>query len=207
MLQELRDISSMAIEHFDEKIATNIKKNLYTIKNPHLQIPSKLKELGLGTAISEWVAVMDTGLISDSLIPTDYIVDIQQPSTSNASSHMVNVSIKKVTETPTTTSSKSSNSCKKNLLSLDKKYSQILNKQSKLIKKQSKQIAKLASNLKYMKRRLDESETKYRELSANISHLKCDPNGKDVVAPAAGSASTSRTRNVALNLKRRLNQK
>uniref|UniRef100_A0A182INV5 Uncharacterized protein n=1 Tax=Anopheles atroparvus TaxID=41427 RepID=A0A182INV5_ANOAO len=38
VLQELRDISSMAIEHFDENIAGRLKK-LMNVHNPHHQVP------------------------------------------------------------------------------------------------------------------------------------------------------------------------
>lgn len=45
-------------------------------------------------------------------------------------------------------------------------------KQSKIIKSQSKQIAKMVISMQGMKRRLDDTEIKNRELTESIKHLK-----------------------------------
>lgn len=45
-------------------------------------------------------------------------------------------------------------------------------KQSKIIKSQTKQISKMMHNLKSIKRRLDESEIKNREMTESIKQLK-----------------------------------
>lgn len=61
---------------------------------------------------------------------------------------------------------------KNQLLALDKKYSTKLKSQTKKIESQEKIIGKLMSSVRQLKRRLDESDIKYRELSLNMCQIQ-----------------------------------
>jgi F-box protein 28 len=137
ILQELRDISSMAIEHFDEKIVPEIKK-----MRPDANVSiSSIYDMLTSTPR----APNFEGLHSLSL-------------SRNSSSSSVSTS-KEDGHSGVKTKSKSS------VVRMYKKH-------SKIIKSQSKQISKMMHNLKSIKRRLDESETKNREMTESIKQLK-----------------------------------
>lgn len=138
ILQELRDISSMAIEHFDEKIVPDIKK---TRPDANVSISSIYDML---TSSTPRATPSFEGLHSLSLSRHSSSSSI---STSNDYPHVKR---------------------KSKLSSVVKMYK----KQSRIIKSQSKQIVKMQHNLKSLKRRLDESEIKNREVTESIRQLK-----------------------------------
>lgn len=77
-------------------------------------------------------------------------------------------------------------------------------KQSKIIKSQSKQIAKMMHNLKSIKRRLDESEIKNREMTESIKQLKAAKTPNEVEELAIEPPKKKRT--ATQILKRRLDE-
>lgn len=142
VLQELRDISSMAIEHFDEKIVPEIRKsrpdaNQMTFYDMMLTSPRCTSIDGFHSAFNLSKAQSDTSL-------------------SSATSS----SVEKYEKVKSSTKTK--------LKTVYKMYK----KQAKIIKGQSLQIAKMISNINSMKRRLDDSEIKNRELNESIKQLK-----------------------------------
>lgn len=166
ILQELRDISSMAIEHFDEKIAPDLKKTRADDGNSSLTS------------------------IYDMLITTSPHRHGQ-----NFDSFAFNLS--------RTSSSSSVSPIHDNVVRNKSKLSSLVTlykKQSKVIKSQSKQIAKMMKNLKQMKRRLDDSEIKNREMTESIKQLKTNK-------PLPMDQSPSRAKRTAtMVLKRRLDE-
>lgn len=136
VLQELRDISSMAIEHFDEKIVPHIKKNLST--SPRCE------------------SFSSTGLLFDLFASSS-----SQPLSRDSSASCI-------PEVNTKTQQNPRKSSKSKLSGVVKMYK----KQSYQIKLQAKQIAKMGTSIKDLKRRLDESEVKNRELSENVKVTK-----------------------------------
>lgn len=77
-------------------------------------------------------------------------------------------------------------------------------KQSKIIKTQSKQIAKLVHNLKSIKRRLDETEIKNREMTESIRQLKCT--AETSTSLKAEEPKKKKTSKATIILKRRLDE-
>lgn len=170
VLQELRDISSMAIEHFDEKIVPEIKKN-----RPEASQISFYDMIGMASPRC-------TGF---------------------EGFHAFNLS-RTQSDTSLTTTSSSPLKEERVIVSRTKsKLSSVINlykKQSKIIKSQSRQISKMFTNLKSLKRRLDDTEIKNRELTESIKQLK--EVGKleiDNVEPA-----TKKKRSATMVIKRHL---
>lgn len=164
ILQELRDISSMAIEHFDEKIVPDIKK------------------------------ARPDGNVSISSI---YDMLITSPRASQSLEGLA-FSLSHTPTSPPRFYEESSPRPKSKLSSIVQLYK----KQSKIIKSQSKQISKMLKNMKNMKRRLDESEIKNREMTDSIKQLK--DAGKRLATDEGTDRPKKRT--ATMVLKRRLDE-
>ncbi|CAO1323882.1 unnamed protein product [Diamesa hyperborea] len=160
VLQELRDISSMAIEHFDEKIVPHIKKNLSN--SPRCESYSS------------------SGLLFDLFASSS---SSSQPLSRDSSASCI------ITEVKTKPQPKPHKSSKSKLSGVVKMYK----KQSYQIKLQAKQIAKMGSSIKVLKRRLDESEVKNRELSENVKVTK-----GVITSTASSSPSVSSSFNMSI---------
>lgn len=164
ILQELRDISSMAIEHFDEKIVPEIKK---TRPDANVSISSIYDMLTSPRASTSF----------DGLA-----FGLSRNSSSSSISHKDEHSVR----------------TKSKLSSVVKLYK----KQSKIIKGQSKQISKMMKNLNNIRRRLDESEIKNREMTESIKQLKA----AKPLPEAEGSNRPAKKRTATMVLKRRLDE-
>lgn len=139
VLQELRDISSMAIEHFDEKIVPDIKKS--RPETTQMTFYDMMLTSPRCTSIDNFHSAFNLSKTqSDTSLST------------NSSPHKDD----------------KHKSTKSKLSSVYKLYK----KQSKIIKTQSIQIAKMITNMKSLKRRLDDTEIKNRELTESIKQLK-----------------------------------
>lgn len=162
ILQELRDISSMAIEHFDEKIVPDIKK-----------LNQDERNVSISSIYDMFIASPRAGLT----------LNLSRNSSS---------------------SSFSSSSSREEVVKRSKsKLSSVITlykKQSKIIKGQSKQIHKMLKTIKTMKRRLDETEIKNREMTESIKQLKSSKPTVD----AQGQPPKKRT--ATMVLKRRLDE-
>lgn len=140
ILQELRDISSMAIEHFDEKIVPDIKKNR-----------------------------------PEASQMTFYDMMLQSPRCTSIDNFHPAFNLSKTQSNTSISSSMSSLKEFKPKSEIKTKLSSVIKlykKQSRIIKSQSKQIYRMITSMKGMKRRLDDTEIKNRELTESIKHLK-----------------------------------
>ncbi len=173
ILQELRDISSMAIEHFDEKIAHLLKKSFLSF---HANQPPSLAQ---SIALS-----LNPGMSADRSMSCDSSPDL---TTEQAN--------KSGLETPLR------DECRKSVARIEKKYKQAMSKINQMLYLQNKQ----AYQIQQLKRRLEETETKNREMSANINQLKIDGLGPST----STSEPVVKTRNIkpraaTIILKRRI---
>ncbi|XP_055606718.1 F-box only protein 28 [Uranotaenia lowii] len=165
VLQELRDISSMAIEHFDENIAHKLKRIMgvhHHQGGSHLAFPTP------GFIQNEVVLPCDVNgekLIVPTLRPISPHKTTPQPlychsSTSACDASRVNnASIARISH-------------RSNVLRVSvSKIVSAMQGYKKQLKKMKLQISRNSNEIKDLRRRLDESETKNRELIANINQL------------------------------------
>ena len=160
ILQELRDISSMAIEHFDEKIVPEIKRTRPDAGN---------------VSISSIYDMLITSPRAEHTFPGLAFNLSRNSSSSSVSNPEEHVGVK----------------TKSKLSSVVKLYK----KQSSIIKLQSKQIAMMVKNMKSMKRRLDETEIKNREMTESIKQLKASakPRNEDTAGHSVKKRRTATT--------------
>ncbi|CAG9811388.1 unnamed protein product [Chironomus riparius] len=145
ILQELRDISSMAIEHFDEKIAVDLKKNRV---EPLTAVPSVFDMFPRGSIDGLFSMSRNTSCTS-----------ISTPTTPDRDFSSFSRTSRKKSKMST-------------LVSLYKKQSKVIKNQSKQIYKMMKFMKDQKTTMSSMKRRLDESEVKNRELSESIKKVE-----------------------------------
>lgn len=145
ILQELRDISSMAIEHFDEKIAVDLRKNRI---EPLASVPS----------------VFD-------MFPRASLDPLFSMSR-NSSCASISTTSTPVKDLPMFTRTARKKSKMSTLVSLYKKQSKVIKTQSKQIYKMMKFMKDQKTSMHSLKRRLDESEVKNREMSESIKKFK-----------------------------------
>lgn len=145
ILQELRDISSMAIEHFDEKIAVDLRKSRI---EPLASVPSVFDMFPRASLDPLFSMSRNTSCTSISTTSTP-VKDI--PMYSRTARKKSKMSI---------------------LVSLYKKQSKVIKTQSKQIYKMMKFMKDQKTSMHSLKRRLDESEVKNREMSESIKKFK-----------------------------------
>lgn len=202
VLQELRDISSMAIEHFDENIAHRLKR-IMGVHHPggsHLPFPTP------GFIQNEVVLPCDVNgekLILPTLTPISphkaspqhqQQIYCQQGSSSACSASRINHgSIARLT-------SKS----RKMRLTINKLVGAMQGCKN-LMKQMRTQISRNCVEIKDLRRRLEESETKNRELIANINQLSFGvPSSSSELAAGGPSSVESSSRAIAVrNIKPR----
>ncbi|XP_070495295.1 F-box only protein 28-like isoform X2 [Chironomus tepperi] len=146
ILQELRDISSMAIEHFDEKIAVDLRKNRI---EPLSSVPSVFDMFPRASLDPLFSMSRNTSCSS-----------ISTPSTSTP-----------VKDFPIYTRTARKKSKMSTLVSLYKKQSKVIKTQSKQIYKMMKFLRDQKTSMNSLKRRLDESEKCFKRLTS----LAIDP--------------------------------
>lgn len=184
VLQELRDISSMAIEHFDEKIANLLKKSFLSMNSQKYSSGS--------------IQFTTDDMIN---VPSQMTCDVSNATTSRCDGQ---------------SQCQDSRNNLLALLRMEDKYKKAIKKFNQMIQIQNKQmrhlrynslrISQLNSQIGELKRRLEESDAKNREISANISQITYE----------AGSTSTANsppkpTRNIkpraaTIILKRRITE-
>uniref|UniRef100_A0A1I8PRH2 F-box domain-containing protein n=1 Tax=Stomoxys calcitrans TaxID=35570 RepID=A0A1I8PRH2_STOCA len=193
VLQELRDISSMAIEHFDEKIVIHLKKSFAdnSSNSAKMCCPDNRRLAPTSSGL---------GLIGDRLNGTSFktpvnsnssggITDQQTPSMSSSSSSSSSSS------TSTSSSAYFSDlhpqhppgACpeahstmmyckkleaeyKKGVLKMQR-MQQIQNLQNKRLQQALSSVAQLNVQIVELKKRLEDVDAKNREISANIRHI------------------------------------
>ncbi|XP_058066553.1 uncharacterized protein LOC131216155 [Anopheles bellator] len=190
ILQELRDISSMAIEHFDENIAHRLKKYV-EVPFPHHHQVATIQ----GTNAPFPSAVL---LHNDVFIPCEIIPTLAQSSTSTVARSTTPSS---ATVASAATSGYYRSGCdvgslNQAAMSIDKKARKMRNDITQMqrtmgsykaeARSMRHMLKRLHTEMKELRRRLEESETKNRELLANINQLSFG-------APSAANAATAST--------------
>ncbi|XP_075160913.1 F-box protein pallbearer isoform X3 [Haematobia irritans] len=179
VLQELRDISSMAIEHFDEKIVVHLKKSFSDNSNNSSKIccPENRRLAPTSGGL---------GLIGDRLNGSPFkgntssgsgISDQQSPSTSSSASTYTGDmhpqhSPGRCPEAHNTMlyCKKLETEYKKGFLKMQR-MQQIQNMQSKRLQQALSSVAELNVQIVELKKRLEDVDAKNREISANIRHI------------------------------------
>ncbi|XP_029712531.1 F-box only protein 28 [Aedes albopictus] len=201
VLQELRDISSMAIEHFDENIAHRLKR----IMGVHHPSGSHLPFSTPGFIQNEVVLPCDVNgekLILPTLTPISphkaspqQLYCHQSSSSACSASRINNASIARIT-----------NKSRKMRLTINKLVAAMQSSKN-LMKQMRSQIMRNCAEIKDLRRRLEESETKNRELLANINQLAFGvPSSAELGSGAASEATpkaSSRAAMVSRNIKPR----
>lgn len=175
----------MAIEHFDEKIAPDIKRRTQPASGTIASLYDILNSSrpGPGTIHASFDGNLSLSLSRDSSC-SSLIQERPNP---------------KILQ----------------LKTKSKKLSSVINlykKQSKIIKTQSKQITNMMKNMKQMKRRLDETEVKNREFGETIRQLK-ESSSKGIATESSTSSveepapHNMKKRTATIILKRRLDEK
>lgn len=178
VLQELRDISSMAIEHFDEKIANILKKSFLDIhSNRHNFTAGLTKSLSESSVLSSTVE-----FTSPSPVQTERKSNCHSQCQESKNNRM-------------------------RIMRMERKYKTAMKRVSqmtrrmKLMKHFRNQMSEMASQIVDLKRRIEESDAKNREISANISQITSD----------SGTATANKPRNIkprtaTIILKRRITE-
>ncbi|KAJ6642041.1 F-box only protein 28 [Pseudolycoriella hygida] len=184
VLQELRDISSMAIDHFDEKIAHILKKSF-----------CDLNAQKFGSSIYQILQSPIDNIQSD-FGSTSYVRDTAKGNTK-----------------PANCKCEEAGSIRRSYLRLNKKYKTAMRKITRLESVQAKQmrmqrsyalsITQMNSQIVDLRRRLEESESKSRDIITNYNQLA-------LLGQAAGNRNRI-TRNIkpraaTIILKRRINE-
>lgn len=212
VLQELRDISSMAIEHFDENIAHRLKRIMGVQHHPggsHLPFPTP------GFIQNEVVLPCDVNgekLILPTLTPISPH-KVVLPSTSSSSvqhqqchslpgspsacsgSRINQASIARVTH-----------KSRKMRLTINKMIAAIQGDRNQM-KQLRSQVMRNSLEIRDLRRRLEESETKNRELLANISKAGAGGGpGSSVTAEPVAVHRNIKPRSATIILKRILSE-
>lgn len=180
VLQELRDISSMAIEHFDEKIANILKKSFLDIHSNRHNFAA-----GITKSLSE------SSVLSTVEFPSSPPVQTERKP--NCHTHC-----------------QESKNNRMRIMRMERKYKTAMKrvnqmtqrmKMMKHIRNYSVQMKEMSSQIVDLKRRIEESDAKNREISANISQITSD----------SGAATENKPRNIkprtaTIILKRRITE-
>lgn len=169
VLQELRDISSMAIEHFDENIAHRLKRIMGVQHHPggsHLPFPTP------GFIQNEVVLPCDVNgekLILPTLTPiSPHKVMIPSPSASSQQCHQSSPSACTGSRINQASLVRVTHKSRKMRLTINKMIAAIQGDRNQM-KQLRSQVMRNSLEIRDLRRRLDESETKNRELLANLS--------------------------------------
>lgn len=189
ILQELRDITSMAIEHFDEKIAPDLKK-LYQ-ENAKFQLK--------GTPLAMIISAMrsPSGSLAD-----ESLLDASTSSSAGDESGRIATCC---SNTHTFFMTKMNARIKREIKTVQIRH-------MKLIRAQNLQIAELRSQVGELKRRVDETDAKNREIHArlNVNQMQTQqPSPAELVTPASDTfirKSNIKPRTATIILKRRIEQ-
>lgn len=192
ILQELRDITSMAIEHFDEKIAPDLKK-VYQ-DNAKFQLKGNSFALFINAIRSgSSVSLSDSALLdasTSSTAPTVPAEEEAMPTTPRA-----------VVGSPDTHGfimAKMNARIKREIKTVQMKH-------MKLIRQQDAQISELRSQVAELKRRVEETDAKNREIHLNVNQISSQKPAAAVAEPFIRK-SNIKPRTATIILKRRLEQ-
>ncbi|KAG4079845.1 hypothetical protein HA402_014976 [Bradysia odoriphaga] len=209
VLQELRDISSMAIDHFDEKIAHILKKAFCDLSAQ--KFGSSIYQSKIGFEIGEHSVALTNFFYFKTVMqsPIDAAIAIQ--SDFNATSFIRDTA--KPNTKPSPCQCPDAINSRRAYLRLNRKYKSVMRKLTHVSSLQSKQLriqrscalsmSQMNSQIVDLRRRLEESESKNREIAANFNQM--------AVMEQASSGGKKITRNIkpraaTIILKRRINE-
>ncbi|XP_037810138.1 F-box only protein 28 isoform X2 [Lucilia sericata] len=173
VLQELRDISSMAIEHFDEKIANNLKKTFadsskmcggsgYCADTRRLAATSGLGFIGERLSGNSLKTTLNESEPVQSSLPSTsagFLEHYQHPVGGCPEARTTMMYFKKL-ETE----------YKKGIVKMHR-MQQVQNLQNKRLQQTLSSVAELNVQIVELKKRLEDVDAKNREISANIRHI------------------------------------
>uniref|UniRef100_A0A1Q3F1L5 Putative f-box only protein 28 n=1 Tax=Culex tarsalis TaxID=7177 RepID=A0A1Q3F1L5_CULTA len=206
VLQELRDISSMAIEHFDENIAHRLKRIMGVQHHPgggHLPFPTP------GFIQNEVVLPCDVNgekLILPTLTPiSPHKVIIPSPSSSSQQCHQSSPSACTGSRINQASIARVTHKSRKMRLTINKMIAAIQGDRNQM-KQLRSQVMRNSLEIRDLRRRLEESETKNRELLANLSKAGGAGPGSSVDATPVVVHRNMKPRSATIILKRILNE-
>uniref|UniRef100_A0A8D8MTV3 F-box only protein 28 n=2 Tax=Culex pipiens TaxID=7175 RepID=A0A8D8MTV3_CULPI len=206
VLQELRDISSMAIEHFDENIAHRLKRIMGVQHHPggsHLPFPTP------GFIQNEVVLPCDVNgekLILPTLTPiSPHKVMIPSPSASSQQCHQSSPSACTGSRINQASIVRVTHKSRKMRLTINKMIAAIQGDRNQM-KQLRSQVMRNSLEIRDLRRRLDESETKNRELLANLNKAGGGPGSVSVEPTPVVVHRNMKPRSATIILKRILNE-
>ncbi|XP_055531174.1 F-box only protein 28 [Wyeomyia smithii] len=200
VLQELRDISSMAIEHFDENIAHRLKRimGVHHSSGSHLPFPTPgfiQNEVVLPCDVNGEKLILPTltPISSHKSGPSQQLYCHKSSSSACSASRINNASIARI-----------SHKSRKMRLSIKKILSDMQGCKNQM-KQMRSQVMRNCLEIKDLRRRLEESEAKNRELIANINQISfgSTPSSSELADPSVESAKSPVRSLVTRNIKPR----
>lgn len=190
ILQELRDITSMAIEHFDEKIAPNLKRAYQ--ENAKFQLK--------GTPF----ALIINAIRGGSSLSDDSLLDARTSSITSAEEDL------QALPRPGCSANTSTFLMSKLNVRVKREIKMVQLRHLKLIRAQNVQIAELRSQMAELKRRLDETDAKNCEImNANQMSAITETSATMVVGASSEHfirKSNIRPRTATITVKRQLEE-
>ncbi|XP_029827391.2 F-box only protein 28 isoform X1 [Ixodes scapularis] len=162
ILQELRDISSMAMEHFDERIAPELKLHMAPMKPPHLSFLAS----GQG-ALHQCPSGVEARTAELAAAASSLLGRVQKPSIHAGVRSILNEEMKQL-RTSNSLFRKTATECKAKLTAQAKK----LREQSQLLAEQGSRLAEQEGKLNEMNRKLLEQHREFSDVLEEVSRLR-----------------------------------
>lgn len=165
ILQELRDISSMAMEHFDERIAPGLKLHVGPLKPALGFLGTAGHHCGSGTAVAR---------SSELATATSILGRVQKPCVHTAVHASLTEELKQL-RSSNLSLRKTLAECKSKLTTQTKKLrdqEKQLNDQSQLVTEQGSRLAEQEGKLSEMNRKLLEQHREFADVLEEVSRLR-----------------------------------
>lgn len=173
ILQELRDISSMAMEHFDERIAPGLKLHVGPLKPALGFLGTAGHHCGSGTAVAR---------SSELATATSILGRVQKPCVHTAVHASLTEELKQL-RSSNLSLRKTLAECKSKITTQTKKLrdqEKQLNDQSQLVTEQGSRLAEQEGKLSEMNRKLLEQHREFADVLEEVSRLReAVTNGND----------------------------
>lgn len=216
VLQELRDISSMAIEHFDEKISHSLKKSFVDSNTGYSNSSTSMSESSttLANASSSSKSIccdqmrqkvnILLGLHQTTFEPVNFSAQVPTKIPQLAA-------IDQQQPTASTSKCDGGQSCEearnamKYFKQIEQQYKNGFNKVNRMLAVQAIQsrrlsqsmghISVLSAQITELKKRIEDMDAKNRELSASIRRLNGEPNSPNTSQSTSTTTTTTATAN------------
>lgn len=209
ILQELRDITSMAIEHFDEKIAPDLKK----VYQDNAKF--NLKGTPFALIINAIRSGSSVSLSDDSLLDASTSSSASIAAATADDSHVQGIASPATPVRPTLGAAESPDThgfwMAKMNARIKREIKTVQMRHMKLIREQNAQISELRSQVAELKRRVEETDAKNREIHLNVNQMSQQPptvgtGSAEVVSEPFLRKTNIKPRTATIILKRRLEQ-